>query len=56
MIYDWTDDIFKWKFWNIFKWIFGVLLCIGITWIIWNLSTDINFEKFLLSAFFKQLH
>lgn len=26
MIYDGTDSIFKWKGWNVFKWIVGAII------------------------------
>ncbi len=49
MIYDWTDDIFKWNGWHVIKWIFGVLCLIGIIYIVvdWNGSKKV--ESYLKS-------
>lgn len=36
MIYDSTDRIFAWKFWQFFKWVFGALCLAGLIYLIWD--------------------
>lgn len=40
MIWDFTDPIFKWDFWKYFKWIFGLLILVGLLYIIWILNVE----------------
>lgn len=43
MIYDWTDQLFKFRIWHICKWITGVIICGFLLFWMW----DINNYDFL---------
>lgn len=51
MIYDWTDSIFQWKGWHVFKWITGIVICAGMLYLVWNYSTNKDFEKDIMEKF-----
>ncbi len=55
MIYDFTDDIFKWRIWHIFKWITGIVIIIGICYLLWNINNGSDYDK-NIKSYFKFLH
>lgn len=48
MMYDWTDNIFNWKGWHIFKWITGIIICgLLLIWM-WDVNNSNILEKKLI--------
>ncbi len=47
MIYDWTDPIFKWNGWHIFKWITGIIIISGIIYLLWNQNYNMDYNSII---------
>lgn len=55
MIYDWTDTIFRWKGWHIFKWITGVIIISVLIYLIWNYHNGVDYNK-IIKNFSSNVH
>lgn len=44
MIYDFTDNIFRWNGWRVIKWITGTIIISGIIYLLWNQNNNIDYN------------